>query len=50
MLELDRADGHVQRSLQFARIEAGKPQAAGTTAAVFRDTPVENPASAPPPQ
>ena len=37
MLELDRTSGRVQRSLQFARIESGKPQVAGTTAAVFRD-------------
>lgn len=50
LLELDRADGHVRRSLQFARIESGKPQAAGSTAAVFRDTPAENSASTPPPQ
>jgi outer membrane PBP1 activator LpoA protein len=50
MLELNRTDGHVQRSLQFARIESGKPQAAGSTAAVFRDTPAENSASTPPPQ
>ena len=50
MLELDRTSGRVQRSLQFARIESGKPQAAGSTAAVFRDTPAENSASTPPPQ
>ncbi len=49
MLELNRADGHVQRSLQFARIESGKPQAAGTTAAVFRDAPAANSTSTPPP-
>ena len=50
MLELNRADGHVQRSLQFARIESGKPQAAGSTAAVFRDTPAANSTGTPPPQ
>ena len=50
MLELDRTSGRVQRSLQFARIESGKPQVAGTTAAVFRDIPAENSASTPPPQ
>ena len=50
MLELDRASGRVQRSLQFARIESGKPQAAGSTAVLFRDTSAENSASAPPPQ
>ena len=50
MLELDRTSGRVQRSLQFARIESGKPQAAVSTAAVFRDTPAENSASTPPPQ
>jgi outer membrane PBP1 activator LpoA protein len=48
LLELDRTNGRVQRSLQFARIESGKPQVAGTTAAVFRDTPAENSASPPP--
>jgi len=50
MLELNRADGHVQRNLQFARIESGKPQAAGATAAVFRETPAANSAGTPPPQ
>lgn len=50
MLELNRADGHVQRSLQFARIESGKPQAAGSTAAVFRDIPAANSTGTPPPQ
>ena len=50
MLELDRSSGRVQRGLQFARIESGKPQVAGSTAAVFRDTPAENSASTPPPQ
>jgi len=50
MLELDRTSGRVLRGLQFARIESGKPQAAGSTAALFRDTPAENSASTPPPQ
>jgi hypothetical protein len=50
VLELDRTDGRVQRSLQFARIEAGKPQAAGSTAAVFPDTPAGNSTGPPPPQ
>ena len=50
MLELDRSSGRVQRGLQFARIESGKPQVAGSTAAVFRDAPAENSASTPPPQ
>jgi hypothetical protein len=50
MLELDRTNGRVQRTLQFARIESGKPQAAGSTVAVFRDTPATNSASTPPPQ
>ena len=50
MLELDRANGHVQRSLQFARIESGKPQAAGATATVFHDTPAANSTGTPPPQ
>jgi len=49
-LELNRTDGRVQRSLQFARIESGKPQAAVSTAAVFIGTPAENSASTPPPQ
>lgn len=50
MLELNRADGHVQRNLQFARIESGRPQAAGSTAAVFHDTPAANSTGTPPPQ
>ena len=50
MLELDRSSGRVQRGLQFARIESGKPQVAGSTAAVFREQPAENSASTPPPQ
>ena len=50
MLELNHADGHVQRSLQFARIESGRPQAAGSTAAVFRDTPAANSTGIPPPR
>jgi hypothetical protein len=50
MLELNRADGHVQRSLLFARIESGKPQAAGSTAAVFREVPAANSTGNPPPQ
>jgi uncharacterized protein len=50
VLELDRTDGRVQRNLPFARIESGKPQAAGATAAIFRDTPADNPTGAPPPQ
>ena len=50
MLELNRADGHVQRSLQFARIESGKPQAVGSTAAGFRETPAANSTGTPPPQ
>jgi uncharacterized protein len=50
LLELNRADGRVQRSLQFARIESGKPQPAGSTAAVFRGTPAENSTGTPPPQ
>ena len=50
MLELERASGRVQRSLQFARIESGKPQAAGSTVAVFRDIPAENSTRTPPPQ
>jgi uncharacterized protein len=43
LLELDLADGRVRRSLQFARIEGGKPQAAGTGVAVFRDVLPANP-------
>ena len=50
MLELDRTSGRVQRSLQFARIESGKPQAAGSTAVLFRDIPAENSTGTPPPQ
>jgi len=48
LLELDRSDGHVRRGLQFARIESGKPQAAGPAGAVFQDTPAENPAGTSP--
>jgi hypothetical protein len=50
VLELNRADGRVQRGLQFARIESGRPQPAGSTAAVFRDTPAVNSPGTPPPQ
>jgi outer membrane PBP1 activator LpoA protein len=50
VLELDRADGRVQRSLQFARVESGKPQAAGSTATVFRETPPANSTGNPPPR
>jgi hypothetical protein len=49
-LELDRTNGRVQRGLQFARVESGKPQAAGATAAIFRDTPATNSTGTPPPQ
>jgi outer membrane PBP1 activator LpoA protein len=49
LLELNRADGHVQRSLQFARIEAGKPQAAGAPTAVIREIPAANSTGTPSP-
>lgn len=49
LLELNRADGHIQRGLQFARIEAGRPQAAGASVMIFRDTPATNSPGAPPP-
>jgi outer membrane PBP1 activator LpoA protein len=48
LLELNRADGRVQRSLQFARIEAGKPQAAGSSVAVFREVLPANATGTPP--
>ncbi|MDH4166980.1 MAG: penicillin-binding protein activator [Gammaproteobacteria bacterium] len=50
VLELDRADGRVQRSLQFARVESGKPQVAGSTATVFRETLPANSTGDPPPR
>lgn len=49
LLELNRADGHIERGLQFARIEAGRPQAAGASVMIFRDTPATNSPGAPPP-
>ena len=48
LLELNRADGRVQRSLQFARIEAGKPQAAGASVPVYREVLPANTTGAPP--
>jgi hypothetical protein len=50
LLELNRTDGHISRGLQFARIEGGRPQAAGASTMYFRDTPTENSASTPAPQ
>ena len=49
LLELNRADGHIERGLQFARIEAGRPQAAGASAMIFPDTPATNSPGGPPP-
>jgi len=48
LLELNRADGRVQRSLQFARIEAGKPQAAGVSVPVYREVLPANTTGTPP--
>lgn len=41
-LEVDRADGHVQRSVQFARIEGGRPVPAGASGVVIPAQPVTN--------
>ena len=49
VLELNLSDGRVRRSLQFARIEGGKPQAASTGVATFREIPATNLTGAPPP-
>jgi hypothetical protein len=50
LLELNGPDGRVQRSLQFARIEGGKPQAAGVgSAGMNQDTVPANATGAPPP-
>jgi uncharacterized protein len=48
LLELNRNDGRVQRSLQFARIEAGKPQAAGPSMPVYREVLPANATGEPP--
>jgi outer membrane PBP1 activator LpoA protein len=47
VLELNLRDGRVQRSLQFARIEGGKPQAAGTSVAPYREVLPTNPGGTP---
>jgi outer membrane PBP1 activator LpoA protein len=45
------ADGHVQRSLAFARVAAGKPQAAGAGGpTIFVPEPTANPGGASPPR
>jgi hypothetical protein len=49
LLELNRSDGHIERGLQFARIEAGRPQAAGASVMIFPDTPATNSPGDPPP-
>jgi outer membrane PBP1 activator LpoA protein len=42
-LEIQRGDGHVHRSLQFARIEGGKPQPAPPGLPAFPAAPATNP-------
>jgi outer membrane PBP1 activator LpoA protein len=42
LLQLDPTDGRVQRNLQFARIEGGKPQVAGVGAAMNPQVPPAN--------
>jgi outer membrane PBP1 activator LpoA protein len=50
LLELDRASGRIQRRLQFARIEGGRPQPAGAGAPVLmRAEPATNSSGQPPP-
>jgi hypothetical protein len=44
LLELNRADGRIERGLQFARIEAGRPQPAGASVPMIQDVPAANPA------
>jgi outer membrane PBP1 activator LpoA protein len=44
LLELNRADGRIDRGLQFARVEGGRPQPAGASVRMIRDVPVMNPA------
>jgi hypothetical protein len=44
LLELPRADGRIERGLQFARVEGGRPQPAGASVPTIRDVPATNPA------
>jgi outer membrane PBP1 activator LpoA protein len=44
LLELNRADGRIERGLQFARVEGGRPQPAGASVQVIREIPATNPA------
>ena len=48
LLEVNRNDGRVQRSLQFARIEAGKPLAAGPSVPIYREVLPANATGVPP--
>jgi outer membrane PBP1 activator LpoA protein len=47
LLELNRTDGHVERGLQFARVEGGRPQPAGASVPMIREIPATNPAGSP---
>lgn len=45
LLEVSAADGRVRRAVQFARVEQGRAEPAGTAARVFLGEPVTNPGS-----
>jgi outer membrane PBP1 activator LpoA protein len=47
LLELNRADGRIERGLQFARVEGGRPQPAGASVPVIQDVPATYPAGRP---
>jgi outer membrane PBP1 activator LpoA protein len=44
LLELNRADGRIERSLQFARVEGGRPQPVGASVPMIREVPGTYPA------
>jgi outer membrane PBP1 activator LpoA protein len=44
LLELNRTDGRIERGLQFARVEGGRPQPAGASVPVIQDVPATYPA------
>jgi outer membrane PBP1 activator LpoA protein len=47
LLELNRADGRIERGLQFARVEGGRPQPAGASVPVIQDVPATYPQGSP---
>jgi outer membrane PBP1 activator LpoA protein len=44
LLELNRTDGRIERGLQFARVEGGRPQPVGASVPVIQDVPATYPA------